>query len=142
MFEEYCKKGIVTVNVKFKEFAGKWFNDFARVNLKKTTFQRMKNTTIRVYAAFGHSRVDSITRGQIQAFVDDMAKNGKNMKTGKPLSRKSIVHHLSFLSDVFNYALRFDMIGSDHCNRIFVPKRQKRKKKSIPLRKWNSSLSW
>ncbi len=95
----------------------------------------MKNTTIRVYAAFGHLRVDSITRGQIQAFVDDMAKNGKNMKTGKPLSRKSIVHHLSFLSDVFNYALRFDMIGSDHCNRIFVPKGEKRKKKSIPLRK-------
>lgn len=60
MFEEYCKKGIVTVNVKFKEFAGKWLNDFARVNLKKTTFQRMKNTTIRVYAAFGHLRVDSI----------------------------------------------------------------------------------
>lgn len=86
----------------------------------------MKNTTIRVYAAFGHLRADSITRCQIQAFVDDMAKKGKNMKTGKPLSRKSIVHHLSFLSDVFNYALRFDMIGSDPCNRIFVSKGEKR----------------
>ena len=128
MFEEYCKKGIVTVNVKFKEFAEKWLNDFARVNLKKTTFQRMKNTTIRVYAAFGHLRVDSITRGQIQAFVDDMAKNGKNMKTGKPLSRKSIVHHLNFLSDVFNYALRFDMIDSNPCNHIFVPKGEKKEK--------------
>ena len=128
MFEEYCKKGIVTVNVKFKEFAVKWLNDFARVNLKKTTFQRMKNTTIRVYAAFGHLRVDSITRGQIQAFVDDMAKNGKNMKTGKPLSRKSIVHHLNFLSDVFNYALRFDMIDSNPCNHIFVPKGEKKEK--------------
>lgn len=128
MFEEYCKKGIVTVNVKFKEFAEKWLNDFARVNLKKTTFQRMKNTTIRVYAAFGHLSVDSITRGQIQAFVDDMAKNGKNMKTGKPLSRKSIVHHLNFLSDVFNYALRFDMIDSNPCNHIFVPKGEKKEK--------------
>ena len=128
MFEEYCKKGIVTVNVKFKEFAEKWLNDFARVNLKKTTFQRMKNTTIRVYAAFGHLRVDSITRGQIQAFVDDMAKNGKNMKTGEPLSRKSIVHHLNFLSDVFNYALRFDMIDSNPCNHIFVPKGEKKEK--------------
>lgn len=128
MFEEYCKKGIVTVNVKFKEFAEKWLNDFARVNLKKTTFQRMKNTTIRVYAAFGHLRVDSITRDQIQAFVDDMAKNGKNMKTGKPLSRKSIVHHLNFLSDVFNYALRFDMIDSNPCNHIFVPKGEKKEK--------------
>ena len=128
MFEEYCKKGIVTVNVKFKEFAEKWLNDFARGNLKKTTFQRMKNTTIRVYAAFGHLRVDSITRGQIQAFVDDMAKNGKNMKTGKPLSRKSIVHHLNFLSDVFNYALRFDMIDSNPCNHIFVPKGEKKEK--------------
>lgn len=128
MFEEYCKKGIVTVNVKFKEFAEKWLNDFARVNLKKTTFQRMKNTTIRVYAAFGHLRVDSITRGQIQAFVYDMAKKGKNMKTGKPLSRKSIVHHLNFLSDVFNYALRFDMIDSNPCNHIFVPKGEKKEK--------------
>lgn len=57
-----------------------------------------------------------------------MAKNGKNMKTGKPLSRKSIVHHLSFLSDVFNYALRFDMIGSNPCNYIFVPKGEKKEK--------------
>lgn len=135
MFEEYCKKGIVTVNVKFKEFAEKWLNDFARVNLKKTTFQRMKNTTIRVYAAFGHLRVDSITRGQIQAFVDDMAKNGKNMKTGKPLSRKSIVHHLNLLSDVFNYALRFDMIDSNPCNHIFVPKGEKKEKEIYTVEK-------
>lgn len=128
MFEELCTKGIVPVNIKFKDFAEKWLNDYARINLKKSSFQRLKNTTPRVYAAFGHLRLDKITRGQLQAFVDNLAKNGKNMITGKPLSRKSVVHHLNFLSDVFNYAIRLEMIATNPCTNIFVPKGEKKEK--------------
>lgn len=128
MFEEYCKKGIVTVNVKFKDFSEQWLENYARVNLKSTSYQRMLSSTKRIYATFGNMRVDSITRGQIQSFIDDMSKNGKNMKTGKPLSRKSVIHHLNFLSDVFSYALRQGMIESNPCTEIFVPKGTKKEK--------------
>lgn len=128
MFEELCKKGIVSVNIKFKDFSEQWLENYARVNLKSTSYQRMLSSTKRIYAAFGNMRVDSITRGHIQSFIDNMSKNGKNMKTGKPLSRKSVIHHLNFLSDVFSYALRQGMIESNPCTEIFVPKGTKKEK--------------
>ena len=78
MFEELCKKGIVSVNIKFKDFSEQWLENYARVNLKSTSYQRMLSSTKRIYATFGNMRVDSITRGQIQSFIDDMSKNGKN----------------------------------------------------------------
>lgn len=128
MFEEQCTKGVVSTNVKFEELSERWFKDYAEVNLKKSTLHRMKASTIRIYPAFGHLRVDKITHGQIQAFIDNLAKNGKNLKTGKPLARKTLIHHLSFLSDVFNYAIRLEMISTNPCANIFIPKGEKKEK--------------
>lgn len=128
MFEELCSKGIVTTNVKFEEFAEQWLNESASMNLKKSSLQRLKNTTPRVYAAFGHMRVDKITHGQIQAFIDDLSKNGKSFITGKPLARKTVIHHLNFLSDVFTYAMRLNIMAFNPCANIIVPKGKKKEK--------------
>lgn len=128
IFEEQCLKGIVTTNVKFEELAERWFEEYASINLKKSSFQRMRASTIRVYPAFGHLHISKITRGQIQSFIDDLTKNGKNLRTGKPLSRKSVIHHLNLLSDVFSYALRLELIPENPCKSIFVPKVSKKEK--------------
>ena len=128
MFEELCTRGIVTSNMKFQELAEKWFDEYAVVNLKKSSVQRLRGVTKRIYSAFGHIRVDKITRGQIQAFIDDLARNGKNFLNGQPLYRKTIIHHLNLLSDVFNYAIRLEMIEDNPCKNIFVPKGRKKEK--------------
>lgn len=128
IFEEMCTRGIVPSNMKFQELAEKWFEEFAVVNLKKSTVQRLRGVTKRVYSAFGHLRVDKITRGQVQAFVDDLSRNGKNFLNGQPLYRKTIIHHLNLLSDVFNYAIRLEMIEDNPCRNIFVPKGRKKEK--------------
>ena len=106
LFEEECKRGQITSAVKFEKFAEQWFEEYAKVNLRPTSYARMKQLTKRVYPAIGHKRLDKITARDIQKFVTDMLVNGKNMNTGKPLSRKTAVHHLSFISDVFSYAIR------------------------------------
>ncbi len=128
MFEQLCLKGVYPSNIKFDEFADKWLNEYARINLKKTTYQRMLCSSKRVLAAFGHMRVDKITHGHIQSFIDELSKNGKNIKNGKPLARKSVIHHLNFLSDVFSYALRLGMLENNPCANIFVPKGPKKEK--------------
>ena len=128
MFEELCTIGIVPSNMKFQELAEKWFDEYAVVNLKKSSVQRLRGVTKRIYSAFGHIRVDKITRGQIQAFIDDLARNGKNFLNGQPLYRKTIIHHLNLLSDVFNYAIRLEMIEDNPCKNIFVPKGRKKEK--------------
>ena len=126
MFEEQCLKGVITTNVKFEEFAERWFAEYANINLKKSTLHRMKACTIRTYPAFGHLQLRKITRGQIQAFIDDMARNGKNIKTGKPLSQKTVIHHLNFISDIFIYAARLELIDDNPCKNIIVPCGKKR----------------
>lgn len=128
MFEELCTRGIVTSNMKFQELAEKWFDEYAVVNLKKSSVQRLRGVTKRICSTFGHIRVDKITRGQIQAFIDDLARNGKNFLNGQPLYRKTIIHHLNLLSDVFNYAIRLEMIEDNPCKNIFVPKGRKKEK--------------
>ena len=128
LFEEKCLRGQVTAIVKFEEFAEQWFEEYARLNLRKSSFERMRQVTQRVYPAFGHLRLDRITGRQIQQFINELVLNGKNMQTGKPLSRKTAVHHLSFISDVFIYAVRMDIVSDNPCRKVYVPKCDKKEK--------------
>ena len=59
--------------------------------------------------------------------------NGKNLKNGKPLSRKTAVHHLSFISDVFSYAVQMNMLSDNPCRRVTVPKGEKKEKEIYTL---------
>ena len=87
-----------------------------------------RTMTTRVYPAIGHLKLDKITSRDIQKFINDLAVNGKNLQNGQPLSRKTLVHHLSFISSVFNYAKKMDMIKDNPCSRVTVPKGEKKEK--------------
>ena len=128
LFEEDCKRGQITAAVKFETFAEQWFEEYAKVNLRPTSYARMKQLTKRVYPAIGHKRLDKITARDIQKFITDMLTNGRNLNNGKPLSRKTAVHHLSFISDVFSYAVRMGMLCDNPCRREFVPKQEQEEK--------------
>lgn len=128
LFEEKCLKGQVTATVKFEEFAEQWFEEYAKLNLRNTSYERMRQLTNRVYPAIGYLRLDKITGRHIQQFINDLMLNGKNMLNGKPISRKTVVHHLSFISDVFGYALKMDMISENPCRKVTVPKGEKKEK--------------
>ena len=128
LFEEDCKRGQITAAVKFETFAEQWFEEYAKVNLRPTSYARMKQLTKRVYPAIGHKRLDKITARDIQKFITDMLTNGRNLNNGKPLSRKTAVHHLSFKSDVFSYAVRMGMLCDNPCRRVFVPKQEQEEK--------------
>lgn len=128
LFEEDCKRGQVTAAVKFETFAEQWFEEYAKVNLRPTSYARMKQLTKRVYPAIGHKRLDKITARDIQKFITDMLTNGRNLNNGRPLSRKTAVHHLSFISDVFSYAVRMGMLTDNPCRRVFVPKQEQEEK--------------
>ena len=133
LFDEACKKGFVTSPIKFKDFAEQWFEEYAKPNLRNTSYERMKQLTVRVYPAIGHLRLDKITSRHIQQFINDLALNGKSLKNGRPLSRKTAVHHLSFISDVFTYAVKMEMLTDNHCKRVTVPKSEKKEKEIYTL---------
>lgn len=128
MFEEACKRGFKTWAMKFQELAEEWFENYAKLNLKSTTYERMLQLTHRIYPAIGHLRIDKITARQLQGFVNSLAKEGANEKTGKPLSPKTIRHNLSFISDVFSYAVRMDLVADNPCRKVMIPKGEVREK--------------
>ena len=78
MFEEACMHGYKAKAVKFEELAEEWFSDYARLNLRSTTYERMKQLTHRIYPAIGHLRIDKISPRQLQGFVNSLAKEGAN----------------------------------------------------------------
>ena len=128
LFEEECKKGKITASIKFQTFAEQWFEEYAKINLRPTLYERMRQTTQRVYPALGHMKLDKITARHIQAFISDLYVNGKNQRNGKPLSRKTVVHHLNFISDIFAYAIKMDMLSDNPCRRVTVPKGESKEK--------------
>lgn len=93
----------------------------------------MKQLTKRIYPALGHKRLDKITSRDVQKFITDLLVNGKNMNNGKPLSRKTAVHHLSLISDVFSYAIRMGMLTDNPCRRVVVPKAEQEEKQIYTL---------
>ena len=128
MFEDACMRGFKTSAVKFEELAEEWFEEYARLNLRSTTYERMRQLTHRIYPAIGHLRIDKITARQLQAFVNSLAKEGANEKTGKPLAPKTIRHNLSFISDVFSYAVKMDLVSENPCSKVTIPKGEVKEK--------------
>ena len=128
LFEEKCLMCAEPTSMKFEELAEKWFEEYARLNLRNTSFERMKQLTKRVYPAIGYMKVNKITSRHIQQFVNDLSFNAKNMQTGKPLARKTVIHHLSFISDVFSYAVKMSMVSDNPCSRVSIPKGERKEK--------------
>lgn len=140
LFEEDCKRGQITSAVKFEVFSEEWFEDYANLNLKSTTYARQRQLTKRVYAAIGHIRLDKLTAREIQKFINSLAKDGVNENTGKALSRKTMVHYLSFISTIIDYAIKMDMLTDNPCRRVTIPKGGKKERKILTLEQTEDSL--
>ena len=128
LFEEACMKGFQSKAVKFETFCEEWFEDYAKTNLRNTTYERLLQLRGRIYPVIGHIRMDKITPRQIQTFVNSLSKEGANERTGKPLAPKTIRHNLSLISDVFGYALKMGVVSENPCSKVTIPKGEVKEK--------------
>ena len=140
LFEAECKRGQIVSAVKFEAFAEEWFEEYAKLNLKSTTYTRQRQLTKRVYAAIGHIRLDKITTRLIQKFINSLAQDGVNEITKKPLSHKTMVHYLSFISTVIDYAIKMDMLTDNPCRRVTIPKGSKKERKILSIQETEDFL--
>lgn len=128
MFEESVNRGFKSSAIKFEELSEEWFKEYAKLNLRSTTYERLKQLRHRIYPAIGHLRIDKITPRQLQAFVNSLAKEGANEKTRKPLAPKTIRHNLSLISDVFTYAVKMGLVSDNPCSKVTIPKGEVKEK--------------
>lgn len=128
LFEEECKKGFQSKAVKFETLGEEWFEEYAKTNLRHTTYTYLYHQRLRIYKALGHIRMDKMTSRQIQAFINSLSKDGANEINGKPLSPKSIRHNLNLISDIFGYGIKMGVVTDNPCKNVTVPKNQPKEK--------------
>ena len=123
LFEESCSAGQITSAVKLEPFVKQWFKEYAEVNLKPTTLWRYERDSKRVLKSLGHIRIDRIPKRDIQRFISelhDLDLDGK----GKKMALNSIKSHVKFISTVFNYAIKIQMVSNNPCKGVDYPKNQ------------------
>lgn len=72
--------------------------------------------------------MDKLTARQIQVFINSLSKKGANELNGKPLSPKSMRHHLSLIFDVFGYAVKIGVVSENPCSKVTLPKNEQSEK--------------
>ncbi len=135
LFEEKCKANeSAGRTVKFQEVAEEYL-EFAEITqkVKLSTLVRLKGLRARTYEAIGHVYIDKLTRRQIQSFILGLTEDGVNSKTGKGLSQKTQKHYISFISDVMQYAVDFEMISDSPCKHISTVKTKKQEQSVYSL---------
>ena len=100
---------------------------------KQIEKELQRQLTKRVCAAIGHIRLDKLTTREIQKFINSLAKDGVNEHTVKPLSRKTMIHYLSFISTIIDYAIKMDMLSDNPCRRVTIPKGSKKERKILTI---------
>ncbi len=74
LFEEECKSGrVINHAIKFKEFAEKWFEEYAISHLRITTLSNYRDLSKRVYRSIGHLRLDHIKPGVLNKFYLELS---------------------------------------------------------------------
>lgn len=132
LFEESVKNGqVINSSMKFETIAEEWLAQIIREgNLKQSTIERYETVKSRVYDAFGHMKICNIKVMHIQRFINNLAEKELN---GKGMSTKSQALHLIFISDVFNYAIRYGIIASNPCRNIRTIKKDVKERECYTL---------
>lgn len=82
LFEERCRTGqVLDGNIKFAEFAERWFQDYAEKQLKARTLATYKALMPRVLSAMGHIRLDKLRPNHLTAFYANLEEPGVRMDT-------------------------------------------------------------
>lgn len=77
LFEEKCRNGqVLEGNIKFAEFAEKWFADYAEKQLRATTVARYQLLMPRINAAIGHIRLDKLQPHHLMGFYNNLSETG------------------------------------------------------------------
>jgi len=128
LFEQDCLKGSLSTAVKLEDFTEQWFNDYAKLKLKSRTIANYEWLKRRVYRDLGHFRLDKITPRHVQKFINDLVDGKREDGRSGKLAPKTIKNHVSFLSSVFDYAVKMQIVMSNPCRIATLPKPESKKK--------------
>lgn len=111
---------------KFEVIAEEWISFEEQHNtLKLSTLEMYKGMRKRIFKGLGHLQISKIKRTHIQKFIDDLATGADGFQA---LSAKSQKNYLCFLSNVFGYAMKQDIVETNPCKGISFSKGEKKER--------------
>jgi len=123
LFEQQCMQGQVVAVTKFQDYATEYLTKIAPQKLKAGTIANYKNYSKRVFKEVGHIRMDMISPRLVQKFINEMAAGERlDRYRNGALSAKTIKNHIAFLSSVFEYAIRMQIVSSNPCRAVMLPR--------------------
>lgn len=130
-FEVSCFGRTIIANLTFEEIAEQWFSDYAKTILRATTYRRMEFLKNLTYQSIGKYKIDKINNIVIQHFIDDLAILEGAGRTGHGLSTKTCKHYLTFVSDIYDYAVWQGLATDNPCRNVRVKNRHDAKNKQM-----------
>lgn len=75
LYEQTIKDGeIIDSNIKFHDFADRWFRDYANQQLRPRTIARYKDHMVRINAFMGHKKISDIKPLHLMDFYNSLAE--------------------------------------------------------------------
>ena len=114
----------MTVNELFNE----WLECYQKDQIKVQTYVRYKSLyNINIESFIGTRNIEEITRREMQMVLNQI-KTKKSKRTGKELSCVSVNMCLIVLNMMFDYAVDFELLQANPCERVrSVPSKTKKK---------------
>ena len=123
LFEEKVKSGrCMDGNIRFQDFAERWFEDYGKEHLRERTYLRYVDLSERTYQAIGHIRLDKLQPHHLLDFYKQLGEPGVNQRIGGGLSPKTIKHYHTFISSVMERAVKWGIVSENPCRRVDAPK--------------------
>lgn len=123
--EYELKSNLVPTDVLFCDYVPLWLDNHKQ-KLDPVTFESYNNIVcshIIPYFKDKNLRLDKIKVEDIQEYINTKSISGKLRGTGG-LSPKTIRNHLIVIQQAFDYAIKNNLISSNPCKFVILPKRQ------------------
>lgn len=87
-FEERVKSGsAMDMNIRFADFAQRWLDEYARMQLKPKTVAEYEKRIPRINQAIGNKKLCELKTGHINAFYANLQEPGMNVLSRKAMAK-------------------------------------------------------
>ncbi len=138
LFEENCHNGTVSTEKQtFEEYANYVIDLKEKGGIKPTTIYHYKKILKRVIDVenngIGHLKLKDIRPDHLNKLYFTLAQDGHNNSTGGGLSSNSIIDCHRFISNVFSYAVKEQILPYNTAQRATPPKAKKHETESFEI---------
>lgn len=112
------KKTMKNPKCNLDAFIDIWWEDYVKLYTKRSTWNGYKTAVkVHIRPKLGNVPLKNLTAIKIQQWVNDMVRDG--------LSAKTIKNYYSVLYGILRYAVKWDYIYTNPCEKVDLPKRKK-----------------